>query len=358
MQNINKAGKTNKVLNINIVVLLASCAIYYITRKIEVIFFGTIIMLFVGMILSKGDTVSYVCKRVLLALLTIFIIAVITFFSMNAIPGGPFAKEKAPDPAVQAMLEKRYNLDKPILQQFFIYVNNLLHGDFGVSLKSGRDISETISTSFAISAQIGGFSLIIAVVVGLILGSAAALNRGKVVDRLTIFLTTLFVAVPSFILATLLMLVFSLTLKWVPVWSSTNQNYILPIISLSLYPMSYITRLTKSSMLDVLGQDYIRTARAKGVRKSVVIAKHALRNALIPVITYIGPLTAYILTGSMVVETVFTIGGLGTKFVQGITNRDYTMIMGCTIFLSILMVTMTLVSDLVYKAVDPKISFK
>jgi oligopeptide transport system permease protein len=191
----------------------------------------------------------------------------------------------------------------------------------------------------------------------LILGSTAALMRNKWPDRVIIFLTTLFVAVPSFILATLLLLIFSYGLGWVKVWSVSNQSYLLPIISLALYPMAYITRLTKSSMLDVLGQDYIRTARAKGVKEWMVIAKHALRNALIPVITYVGPLTAYIVTGSLVVETVFTIGGLGSKFVTGINNRDYPMIMGTTIFLSTLMVFMTLISDLLYKAVDPKITF-
>ena len=173
-----------------------------------------------------------------------------------------------------------------------------------------------------------------------------------------IFLTTLFVSVPSFVLATLLLLVFCLILKWFSVFNPANPNYLLPVISLMLYPMAYITRLTKSSMLDVLGQDYIRTARAKGVRQSLVIFKHALRNALIPVITYVGPMTAYILTGSMVVETVFTVGGLGTKFVSSINNQDYPMIMATTIFLATLMVLATLLSDLVYKLVDPKITFE
>ena len=183
------------------------------------------------------------------------------------------------------------------------------------------------------------------------------LNRAKAADRIIIFFTTLFVAVPSFIMATLLLLVFCLQLNWFPIFSADNQSYVLPVVALMLSPMSYITRLTKTSMLDVLGQDYIRTARAKGVSQWLVIFKHALRNALIPVITYVGPMTAYILTGSMVVESVFTTGGLGTKFVQGITNRDYPMIMGTTIFLATLMVTATLLSDLVYKLVDPRIDF-
>ena len=301
---------------------------------------------------------KYIIKRILLAIVTVFIIAAITFFAMNAIPGGPFSKEKAGDPAVQKVLEERFHLDKPVPQQFIIYLGNILQGDFGISLKTGRDISVTIGESFAVSARLGGTAALVAVVLGLVLGSIAALTRGKWPDRLIIFLTTLFVSVPSFILATLLLLVFCLLLKWFSVWDPSNPNYLLPIIALAMYPMSYITRLTKSSMLDVLGQDYIRTARAKGVAEQKIVFKHALRNALIPVITYVGPMTAYILTGSMVVETVFTIGGLGTKFVGAINNQDYPMIMATTIFLATLMVIATLISDLVYKLVDPKITFE
>ena len=300
---------------------------------------------------------KYTVKRVLLALVTIVIISAITFFAMNAIPGGPFDKEKATDPAVQQVLEARFNLDKPVWQQYVIYMQNLAHGDFGISLKTGREISSIITEKFAVSARLGLMAAAFAVVLGLVLGSVAALSRNHWPDRVIIFFTTLFVSVPSFVLATILLLVFALTLKWVSVFSTTNPNYVLPVISLMLYPMSYITRLTKSSMLDVLGQDYIRTARAKGVHDSLVIFKHALRNALIPVITYVGPMVAYILTGSMVVETVFTIGGLGTEFVRSINNQDYPLIMATTIFLAVLMVIATLMSDLVYKIVDPKITF-
>ncbi len=299
---------------------------------------------------------KYAVKRILLAIVTVFIIAAITFFALNAIPGGPFATEKAKDPAVQAQLEKRFHLDRPVPEQFLLYLNNVLfHGDFGISMKTGRDISQTISEGFAISAKLGAYAALLAITLGLILGSIAAIFRNKWPDRLIIFLTTLFVSVPSFILATLLLLIFALTLKWVGVWSTTNQNILLPVISLAMYPMSYITRLTKSSMLDVLGQDYIRTAKAKGVRQFLILFKHALRNALIPVITYVGPMIAGILTGSMVVETVFTVGGLGTQFVKSINNQDYPMIMGTTLFLAILMVIATLVSDLIYKVVDPRI---
>lgn len=299
---------------------------------------------------------KYLIKRVLLAIVAIAAVSAITFFAMNAIPGGPFNKEKAGSPAVQAELEKRYNLDKPVTEQYVIYMNNLFHGDWGVSLKTGRDIWSDITSKFQVSAKLGGMAAILAIIVGIILGSVAALTRNKLPDRLIIFFTTLGTAMPSFVLATLLMLVFCLELGWVPVWSSKNPNYVLPIIALSVYPMAYITRLTKTSMLDAFNQDYIRTAKAKGVATWRVIFKHALRNALIPVITYIGPMVAYILTGSMVVESIFTIGGLGSSFVTSITNRDYTTIMATTIFLAILMVIANLLTDIAYKLVDPRIT--
>jgi oligopeptide transport system permease protein len=300
----------------------------------------------------------YVIKRILLAIVTVFIIAAITFFAMNAIPGGPFASEKAPSAEVQRVLEERYNLDKPVTEQFIIYLKNFLKGDLGVSLKTGRSISTVIGESFPISARLGGMAALIATILGLIFGSIAALKRNSIVDRVIVFVTTLFTAVPSFVLATMLLYVFCMALGWFPVYDANKTHYVLPVIALSLYPMAYITRLTKTSMLDALGQDYVRTANAKGVSMVKVIFKHALRNAVIPVITYVGPMLAYILTGSLVVENIFNIGGLGSKFVSSITNRDYTMIMGTTIFLAIIMVTMNLITDIVYSIVDPRIKLE
>lgn len=301
---------------------------------------------------------KYIVKRCLLAIVSILIVSAITFFVMNIIPGGPFNKEKATSAQAQKVLEERYNLDKPVGEQYILYMKNLLHGDWGVSLHSGRDIWGEISSRFKVSARLGGMAAAVAIVIGLILGSLAALTRNRWPDRLIVFLTTLGTAMPSFVLATLLLLVFCLKLKWFPVWSSSDPNYVLPIIALSLYPMAYITRLTKTSMLDSLNQDYVRTAKAKGVPAWKVIFKHALRNALIPVITYVGPMVAYILTGSMVVENIFTIGGLGSSFVTSITNRDYTMIMAVTIFLAVLMVIANLLTDIAYKLVDPRITFE
>lgn len=299
---------------------------------------------------------KYLIKRILLAIVSILIICAITFFSMNAIPGGPFNGEKALTPAVKAALEARYNLDKPVMQQFLIYMNNILHGDFGISLKTGRSISQTLSTCFAVSAKLGLTAVVIATIFGVIFGSIAALNRNKWPDRIIVFFTTLFTAMPSFVFATFLLLIFCIQLKWFPVWDASSRSYVLPVIALSAYPMAYITRLTKTSMLDALGQDYIRTARAKGVPQVRVIFKHALRNALIPVITYLGPEIAGIVTGSLVVENIFTIGGIGKQFVQSINNRDYPMIMGTTIFLAVIMVVMNLISDIMYKVVDPRIT--
>lgn len=301
---------------------------------------------------------KYLIKRVLLALLSIFLICMITFFLMNAVPGGPFSSEKAVSPQVMAALEARFNLDKPLWQQFVMYMGNILHGDFGISMKTGREIAVTLKSCFSISAKLGGSALIVALFFGVIFGCVAALYRNRVPDRIIVFMTTLFTAMPSFVLATLLLLVFCIQLKWFPVWDASNKSYLLPVIALAAYPTAYITRLTKTAMLDALSQDYIRTARAKGVPMVWVIFKHALRNALIPVITYLGPELAYILTGSLVIENIFTIGGLGQQFVQSINNRDYSMIMGTTIFLAIIMVFCNLLSDILYKVVDPRIKLE
>ena len=296
-------------------------------------------------------------KRVVLAIASSIIVTLITFFVMNLIPGGPFTAEKAPSQAVMDALTKRYNLDKPLGEQYLLYMRNLLHGDWGIDMKNGREIGPDLFSKFAVSAKLGGIAMIIAVVFGVILGSIAALNRNKIPDRIIIFFTTLGTAMPSFILATLLLLVFCVQLAIFPVFSS-NPSLVLPVISLAVYPTAYITRLTKTSMLDALSQDYIRTARAKGVSRSKIIFVHALKNGLIPVVTYLGPQIAYIITGSMVVETIFTVPGLGTYFVKAITDRNYSVIMATTIFLAVLMIVANLITDIVYKLIDPRITFE
>lgn len=298
---------------------------------------------------------KYVVKRVLLAILTVIVISMITFFAMNAIPGGPFNKEKASSPSVIAALEARYNLDKPVPQQYVLYMKNLMHGEFGVSLKNGREISAIIGESFPISAKLGLLAAAFAIVAGIVLGSTAALMRNRWPDRVIVFFITLITAMPSFVVATLLLYFFCMKLGWVSAFNAGSNMTLLPVVALSMSPMAYITRLTKTSMLDALGQDYIRTAKAKGVSQLKVIFIHGLRNALIPVITYVGPMIAGILTGSMVVESIFNIGGLGSKFVSAITNRDYTLIMATTIFLAVIMVIANLITDIIYKVVDPRI---
>lgn len=301
----------------------------------------------------------YILKRVLLGLLSIFIIITVTFFVMHAVPGGPFNSEKATTPAVKAALEAKYGLDKPVTEQYITYLKDIVTKfDFGPSLKlRGRQVVDVMLDGFKVSAKLGIIAAFSAIIFGLTLGSVAALNRNKAIDRIIMILTTAFVAMPSFIVGTLLLIIFCVNLLWLPANGSTNAGLILPIITLMLYPMSYITRLTRSSMLDVLGQDYIRTARAKGVSENKVIFKHALKNASIPVITYAGPMIAFIITGSLVVEQIFAVPGIGRSFVQSIINRDYTLIMGTTIFLALLIVVMMIVCDILYKIVDPRIDF-
>jgi oligopeptide transport system permease protein len=298
---------------------------------------------------------KYIVKRILLAILTVVIISIITFAAMNAIPGGPFNKEKASNPTVIAAMEARYNLDKPVTQQYFMYMKNILKGDFGVSLNNGREITAIFKESFPISAKLGLSAALLAIIVGIVLGSIAALMRNRWPDRVIVFFVTLITAMPSFVVATLLLYFFCLKLGLVQAFSAGSNLFVLPVIALSMSPMAYITRLTKTSMLDALGQDYIRTAKAKGVPQLKVIFVHGLRNALIPVITYVGPMVAGIVTGSMVVESIFNIGGLGAKFVSSINDRDYTLIMATTIFLATVMVIANLITDIVYKIVDPRI---
>ncbi len=307
----------------------------------------------------NSKTLLYILKRILLAILTIWIVITITFFVMHAIPGGPFLSEKAITPSAQAALEAKYGLDKPLAQQYFTYLKDVLRFDFGPSLKMrGQMVTDIIIDGLKTSAVLGLVGAVLAGVFGIVLGSVAALRRNKLVDKIIMVVTTAFVSMPSFIMGSLLLVLFTVTWMILPANGTTWQGLILPIITLSLYPMAYITRLTRSSMLDVLGQDYIRTAKAKGVSPVKIIFGHALKNSLIPVITYFGPMLAYIVTGSLVVEKIFAVPGIGRAFINSITNRDYPMVMGTTIVLAVLIVVMNLVSDILYKVVDPRINLE
>ena len=304
-------------------------------------------------------TLSYIIKRILLAVLTVWIVLTITFFVMHFVPGGPFASEKAITPAAQAALEAKYGLDKPLMEQYWTYlVDAFTKFDFGPSLKQrGRMVIDVIKDGLKTSVKLGVIAAIWATIVGVVLGALAALRRNTIIDRIVMVISTAFVSMPSFIMGSLLLLLFSVKLGLVPANGETAKGLILPVITLGLSPMANIIRLTRSSVLDVLGQDYIRTARAKGVAPAKIIFGHALKNALIPVITYVGPMLAYIVTGSLVVEQIFAVPGIGRAFVQSIINRDYSMIMGTTIVLASLIVIMNLISDILYKIVDPRIDF-
>ncbi len=305
-------------------------------------------------------TLLYVLKRVALAVLTVWVVITVTFFVMRAVPGGPFASEKAITPAAKAALEAKYGLDKPLMEQYFTYLKDIVTKfDFGPSLKQrGRDVIDIISDGMKTSAKLGVAAAFIALISGVILGSVAALRRNRIIDKIIMVVTTAFVSMPSFIMGSLLLIIFAITFHILPANGNADGGMILPVITLSLYPMAYITRLTRSSMLDVLGQDYIRTAKAKGVSGNKIIFKHALKNSLIPVLTYFGPMLAYIVTGSLVVEQIFAVPGIGRSFVNSITNRDYTLIMGTTIVLAALIVVMNLVTDILYKVVDPRINLE
>lgn len=308
------------------------------------------------------DLLVYALKRIGVSIMTLLLVAAITFFLMNAVPGSPFMTEKStPQQIEQANI--KYGLDKPVPVQFVNYIKNLLKGDMGTSLKMQQDTPVTTilfgQGKFGRSIRLGVAALVVAVLVGIPLGCLAAYYRGKWIDNVLRVFTTLGVAMPSFVIATLMLFGFGVHLGWFPVQSGnleTPITYVMPVICLAFYPSCYIAKLTRTSMLDSISQDYIRTARAKGVKTKVILFKHALRNSLIPVITYLGPLTASIITGSLVVEQIFNIPGVGNYFVSSILNRDYPIIMGTTILLGCLIVVMNLVVDIAYKIVDPRIN--
>lgn len=305
---------------------------------------------------------SYILKRVVGSILILLLIMVVTFFLMNAVPGSPFLTEKS-TPEQIAMANAKYGLDKPLYVQLWNYIKNYLKGDLGVSLKmqEGTPVKDIIfhQGKFLLSIKLGLYSLLLAIIVGIPLGCLAAYFRGSWLDGCLRVITTVGVAIPGFVLASLLLIAFSVKLNIFPTKSGNLpdfKSYILPVISLSSYYTCYIAKLMRTSMLDAINQDYIRTARAKGVKTGGIILKHALRNSLIPVITYLGPVTAGIITGSFVIESTFSIPGLGKYFVQCVTSRDYPVIMATTVVLSALVIVMMLVVDIVYKIVDPRIT--
>lgn len=306
---------------------------------------------------------NYIFQRAIAMILTLFAISTITFFLMHAIPGGPFTREKRLEPTIVAALNEKYHLDDPLFKQYTDYMGDLLRGDLGPSFKfRGRTVNELISGGFPITARIGLLSVLITVLLSVPMGIISALKQSKWEDYSTMFVATLGVTIPSFVLASLLIYVFCVKLGWFPViWSTeakgwlSYSQYILPMIALSGYSISFITRLMRASMLDVINQDYIRTARAKGLPEFRVIMEHALKNAILPVVTYLGPMIAAVVTGSFVIEKMFTIPGIGYQYVDSIGNRDYTMIMGSTIFYAAILIVLNFAVDIIYGFIDPRI---
>jgi len=303
---------------------------------------------------------KYIIKRIAASALTLFIVMSITFFLIRAIPGGPFTEEKNIPPEVMQMVMEKYKLNDPLYKQYIDYVSDAARLNLGPSLKyEGRTVNDIIAESFPVSAKIGALAILIALAAGIPLGVLAAIKRGTIWDKITSIFSIVGVTIPNFVIATILIYILVLKLKVISVGVTSSFTDMIPAaVTLAGFPMAYISRIVRSSMLEVIQQDYIRTARAKGMLENKVIFVHALRNALMPVLTYMGPLVAGILTGSFVVEQVFSIPGIGTYFVTSIQDRDYTTIVGVTIFYSFLLITFNLIVDILYAALDSRINLE
>ena len=303
----------------------------------------------------------YSLKRLLGAIPTLFILMTLAFFMMRAAPGGPFDTEKTLPPEIQANLDKKYHLDEPLFQQYGRYLWDLLHGDFGPSFQyKDYSVNELIATGFPVSLRLGMSAIGIALIIGVGLGTLAALRQNSATDYSVMTLTMTGISIPNFVLAPILILVFAVYLGWLPAggWNDgAFKNTILPIIGLALPQIAYISRLMRGSMIEVLRSNPIRTARAKGLPERVVILRHALKPALLPVVSFLGPATAAVITGSVVIEQIFGIPGLGRYFVQGALNRDYTLVMGVVVFYGALIILFNFIVDLVYALLDPKVRY-
>ncbi|GGA20749.1 ABC transporter permease [Paenibacillus physcomitrellae] len=299
----------------------------------------------------------YVLSKVFYLLVSLFILVSATFFLMKAIPGDPFQSEKKVPPEIRARLFEQYGFDKPLYVQYGKYLGNIVQGDLGISMKHvNQDVTGLILKTFSVSLKLGIIAIVVSLIVGVLLGMLAALYHRKLIDNVAMVLAVLGIAVPSFVLAALLQFFFAFKMHIFRVAGfETPLDYVLPVAALSAQPIAFIARLTRSSMLEVLHADYIKTAKAKGLNWFTIMFRHVVRNGIMPVITYMGPMTANIVTGSVVIEQVFGIGGIGKQFVESITNRDYPLIMGITIFYGVLLMLARLVSDLLYVVVDPRV---
>ena len=302
---------------------------------------------------------AYVTRRLVTAIPTLLVIVTVAFFMMRIAPGGPFDRERALPPEIEKNVLAAYDLDQPLLRQYVDYLRGVVHGDFGPSFKY-RDftVAELLRAGFPASLQVGGLAIGLAVLLGIGLGTLAALRQNGVLDYAVMATAMTGITIPNFVMAPLLTLIFGVHLGWLPVagWNEgAPQNLILPVVALALPQIAYIARLTRGSMIEVLRADYIRTARAKGLRERIVVVRHALKGALLPVVSYLGPATAQVVTGSVVIETIFGIPGIGRYFIQGALNRDYTLVMGTVIVYAVLIILLNLIVDLLYGLLDPKV---
>ena len=303
---------------------------------------------------------KYFAKRLGMMAVALFFIILLTFIIMHSIPGGPFTSDRKVSAEVEAALNAKYNLDAPLYEQFFDYLGGVLRGDFGPSYEyTGKSVNDFIANGFPVSAKLGVITMIFVLLTSIPMGILAAVKNGKWQDMAVMAVATIGVTIPSFVIASVLIYIFSFRLNWLPTYGvDTWKGYILPVIALGGYSVSYLARLVRSSLLEVMGQDYIRTARAKGLSETKVILRHAMRNALIPVITVLGPTVANLLTGSFVVEKIFAIPGLGVHFVNSVSQRDYTTIMGVTIFYATFLLAMIFIVDVFYCLIDPRIKYE
>ena len=315
------------------------------------------------------NVLKFLIKRILMGFVTLWLVITITFFLLHLLPGDPFQSEKAIPPKIKENLMAKYHLDKPLGVQYVEYLKSISKGDLGMSMKvRGRTVNDVIVDSFPVSADLGARAIIFALVVGIPLGIIAALKRGKYQDKISMVIAIIGISVPSFVLAGLMqkyavdfhngILIDKLNLPLFRIllsgWDDPSKK-ILPVIALGLYTVALIARLLRDKMIEVMGQDYIRLAIAKGVKPKDIVLKHALRNAILPIMTIMGPTIAALLTGSFLIEQIFTIPGLGKYFVQSINDRDYTMVLGVTVFYAIFLIIMMIIMDIVYALVDPKI---
>lgn len=304
---------------------------------------------------------KYVAKRLLLGVITFVLVITVTFWLMQIVPGGPFLSEKSLSPEVIAERTRIFGLDQPLFVQYLSYIGRAFTFNFGPSIKhAGQYVTDMIFTAFRYSFMLGAIAAVIALVLGVLLGTYAATHQNKFFDRFIMVITTASVAVPTFVISLILLYVFAVQLHLLPTSPAAASGiapYVLPVIAEALYPTAYITRLVRSSTLDVVGQDYMRTAKAKGLPPAKILMKHGVRNSITPAITYFGPMFAFIISGSLVIDQVFQIPGCGRVFQSAINNRDYPVIMGMTCLLALLLIILTLLSDILYKVANPRVDF-